>query len=89
MLPIQTAGKHAYQWVDDVVEMIQQSGLAYTVTAFNTVVEGSFEQIHQLVNTINTQLVANHCTEWILQVQYQLRSDEPVTASEKLAKYTS
>lgn len=88
MLPIQTAHKHAYQWVDDVVEIIQQSGLPYTVTAFNTVVEGSFEQIHNLVNTINVHLVAKHCTEWILQVQYQLRSDEPVTANEKLAKYS-
>lgn len=88
MLPIQTAGKHAYEWVDDVVELIEQSGLPYTVTAFNTVVEGSFEQLHTLVKTINTQLVAKHCTEWILQVQYQVRCDAAITAAEKLEKYS-
>ncbi|HMP93176.1 MAG TPA: thiamine-binding protein [Phnomibacter sp.] len=86
MLPI-TTQQHPYTWVDEVINIIAQSGLAYQVGPFSTSVEGSFEQVHQLIAAINGWLVQQQCPEWMLQVQYQLRSQGPMEAMEKMAKY--
>ncbi|HVZ26610.1 MAG TPA: thiamine-binding protein [Sediminibacterium sp.] len=87
MLPL-ARDRHPYAWVDEVIAVIQASGLAYEIGPFTTIVEGSYEAVIQVINTINEHLVANACPEWILQVQLQLRSDGDMTGSEKTAKYT-
>jgi uncharacterized protein YqgV (UPF0045/DUF77 family) len=82
-----TQSKHPYIWVDEAIALIEKSGLVYEVGAFNTTVEGSYQQIVLLVNDINTYLQQQHCEEWICNVQYQIRANQPITAFEKVDKF--
>lgn len=86
LLPVATA-EHPYEWVDEVIAVIKQSGLSCEVGAFATVVEGSYSKVMELINTINEYLYTRQCNEWILSTQLQIRSNAAITAEEKTAKH--
>ncbi len=86
LVPI-SSQKHPYEWVDMVIDIIKESGLSYEVGAFNTSVEGSYEQVRLLVDRINDFLVQEQCPEWLLNVQYQLRGDRSMSMGEKTEKF--
>lgn len=86
LLPVATE-KHPYQWVDEAIEIIKNSGMQSEVGAFTTVVEGTYEQLILLINNINEYLFEHKCYEWILGVQMQIRSQEAMTAEEKTKKH--
>lgn len=75
--------RHPYAWVDEAIEVIEQSGLSYTVGPFGTVVEGSYQQVSGLIEDINLYLFGKQCPEWVLQVQWHIRSRNDVTVEEK------
>ena len=86
VLPIVT-DKHPYQWVDDAIDVIRQSGVKYEVGPFATVLEGNYGQIISVVNSVNEFLYKQNCQEWILNVQLQMRSNRGITAAEKTKKF--
>jgi len=86
LLPI-VRDKHPYLWVDEAIEVINRSGIKYQVGAFSTVIEGSYNEVMSVVNAINEYLYQQNCSEWILNVQLQLRSKDDVTVKEKIEKY--
>lgn len=86
LLPI-VNDKHPYEWVDEAVDVIKRSGIKYEVGPFATVLEGNYNEIMSVVNAINEYLYEQNCSEWILNLQLQLRSRTSVTASEKTGKY--
>ncbi len=75
--------KHPYDWIDEVIEVIQSSELRYSVGPFGTTVEGTYEQISQLIHAINQYLYLHNCAEWVLHVQWHIRGSGDVTAEEK------
>ena len=86
LVPLYTR-EHPYEWVDKVIALIKESGLIYEVGAFNTSVEGSYDLVRQLIDRINNFLVEEKCTEWLLTVQYQLRSEDAISIGEKTEKF--
>jgi uncharacterized protein YqgV (UPF0045/DUF77 family) len=86
LIPIHTK-IHPYDWVDAIIDIIDKSGLKYEVGPFNTSVEGTYRQVTSLVDEINWFLFDQRCHEWILTVQYQLRSGGNITADEKTEKF--
>lgn len=81
--------KHPYDWVDEAIAIIQQSGLKYEIGPFATVVEGQYDAVMQLIHDINNYLQTNGCAEWILNVQLQMRCNSAITGAEKTAKFQS
>lgn len=79
--------KHPYLWVDEAIAIIQQSGIKHHVGAFATEVEGTYNEVMAVVHAINEHLVAKQCTEWITNIQLQIRSNADMTRSEKTAKF--
>ena len=79
--------KHPYEWVDEAIAVIQQSGLRYEVGPFATVVEGSYQQVMQVIDAVNEYLFSKNCTEWICSTQVQLRSEGDITGKEKTEKF--
>lgn len=77
-------GRHPYEWVDEIIDLIAQSGLTYSVGAFGTAVEGSYQEIKKLIDDINENLLAGGCGEWLLNVQWQIRASGNVTIQEKV-----
>ena len=80
--------KHPYDWVDEVIEVIQQSGIQYQVGPFATIVEGKYDEVMAVVHAINEHLYKRNCTEWITNFQIQIRSNEAITANEKTEKFS-
>lgn len=79
--------KHPYEWVDEAIAIIQQSGIKYEVTPFATVLEGTYEEVMKLLHNINEELYKKGCAEWISNVQLQIRSKGDVTGNEKTNKF--
>lgn len=79
--------KHPYEWVDEVIALIKQSGVKYEVTPFATVLEGTYDEVTGLLHQINEELYRRGCAEWISNVQLQVRSKGNVTGDEKTGKF--
>lgn len=79
--------RHPYEWVDEAIEVIKQSGIDYEVGAFATVVEGTYDSVMKVVHSVNEHLFIRSCGEWIVNLQVQLRYDRDITAVEKTAKH--
>src|SRR3954471_12754362 len=86
ILPI-VQDRHPYEWVDEAILVIQQSGIKFKIGPFATVVEGTYAEVMRVVSDINEHLVRTGCGEWIASVQINMRSNSDITANEKLAKY--
>jgi uncharacterized protein (TIGR00106 family) len=86
LLPL-AQDKHPYEWVDDAIEIIQQSGIKHEVGPFTTVLEGTYDEVMQVVNQVNEFLFTKGCTEWITNLQIQIRSNGDMTGDEKTEKY--
>ena len=79
--------RHPYEWVDEAIEVIKSSGIKCEVGPFATVVEGKYDQVMQVINSINEHLQQRNCSEWITNVQIQVRSNGDITGEEKTAKH--
>lgn len=86
ILPI-AQDRHPYLWVDEAIAIIAQSGIKCEVGAFTTVLEGSYDKVMQVINNINNHLQEQNCSEWIMNVQIQVRANEDMTGDEKTTKY--
>jgi uncharacterized protein (TIGR00106 family) len=79
--------KHPYEWVDEAIEVIKKSGIKYEVGPFATILEGSYNEIMEVMNQVNEYLLSRNCEEWIANIQVQIRSKEDITAEEKTRKF--
>ena len=55
--------KHPYEWVDEAIAIIQQSGIKYEVGPFATVLEGTYSDVMTLLENINEYLYSRACPE--------------------------
>ena len=79
--------RHPYEWVDEAIEVIKSSGIKCEVGPFATVIEGRYEEVMNVINQINDHLQQRDCSEWITNVQIQVRSKRDITADEKTEKH--
>lgn len=86
MVPI-VQDRHPYEWVDEAIEVIKSSGIKCEVGPFATVIEGQYEEVMNVINSINEHLQQRDCTEWITNIQIQIRSNGDITSDEKTAKH--
>jgi uncharacterized protein (TIGR00106 family) len=86
IVPVAT-DRHPYEWVDEAVAIIRQSGIRHEVGPFTTFLEGTYEQVFQVIHVVNEHLLSLGCTEWISSIQLQLRNDRDITADEKTKKF--
>ncbi len=79
--------KLPYEWVDEAIPIIQQSGIKYEVRAFATELEGTYDEVMRVINDVNEHLFKKNCSEWITNIQIQIRSNADITSDEKTSKY--
>ena len=79
--------KHPYEWVDEAIAVIQQSGIKYDIGPFATVLEGTYGEVMKVVHDVNEYLYSKSCNEWISNVQIQIRSGGDITGEEKKEKF--
>lgn len=88
ILPI-VQDRHPYEWVDEAIAIIQQSGVKYEVGAFATTLEGTYEAVMKVINDVNEYLLQKGCSEWITNIQVQIRSNGDITGDEKTSKFVT
>lgn len=86
IVPIVT-DKHPYKWVDEAISVIQQSGISYEIGPFATVLEGNYDEVMKVIHAVNEHLFERNCSEWISNLQIQIRSEHNITSLEKTAKF--
>lgn len=86
ILPV-VHNRHPYEWVDEAISVIRQSGVKHEVGPFATVIEGSYTEVLTVINNINEYLQQKGCAEWILNAQIQIRANGDITGEEKTAKF--
>lgn len=86
LLPI-VQDRHPYEWVDEAIAIIQQAGIKHEVGPFATTLEGTYADVMAVIHQVNEHLVQRGCAEWITSLQIQIRSNGPITGSEKTEKF--
>ena len=79
--------KHPYEWVDEAIPIIINSGIQYDVRSFATEIEGTYAEVMQVIQDVNDHLYQKGCAEWITNIQIQIRADRAISAIEKTEKY--
>jgi len=86
IIPVVT-DKHPYEWVDEAIAIIQQSTVKYEVGPFATVIEGTYDEVMKLIHDVNEFLYSRGCSEWITNLQIQIRSNGDIIGDEKTDKF--
>lgn len=79
--------KDTYEIVDVAIKVIDESGLKYRVCPFETVLEGPYNEIMQVVEKIQETCFKSGADELIVNMKIQNRRDSKVTIEDKMAKY--
>src|ERR1035437_10417528 len=77
---------HPYTLVDKAIEVIAASGLRYKVTPFETVMEGSYENIMEVVKQAQEACYEAGAESLMTYIKIQ-SSRKDVTIDDKMAKY--
>lgn len=88
VLPSGLPQPEAYRIVDVAISTIQASGLTYVVCPFETVIEGDYDTIMQLVATIQEACYEAGAKELLINMKLQRSFTEKVTIAAKTGKYT-
>jgi uncharacterized protein (TIGR00106 family) len=78
---------HPYSIVDKAIEVINNSGLKYKVCPFETVIEGTWDQVMETAKKVHEACYNNGATQMMTYIKIQSRKDEDVTISDKMEKY--
>ena len=79
--------KGTYELVDIAIEIIQKSGLKYRVYPFETVIEGYYDEVMQLVKDIHEAVYGGGAEEIITNIKMQTRYNQDVFIEDKMSKY--
>ncbi|MBN2807654.1 MAG: MTH1187 family thiamine-binding protein [Prolixibacteraceae bacterium] len=83
----QSNTKHPYAIVDKAIEVIQQSGLNYQVCPFETVVEGSWDEVMALVQKVHEACYQNETDKMMMYLKIQSSKDEDLSIEDKMHQY--
>lgn len=78
---------HPYQIVDSAIEVIQKSGLKYRVCPMETVIEGPYDSVMELVKKVQLVCFNVGAHELLINIKIQTRYPKDVTIEEKMEKY--
>lgn len=77
----------AYALVDKAIEVIQQSGVKYVVTPFETVMEGPQEELMAIALKAQQAVLDAGAEEVLVYYRMQIRKEKDVEIEDKIGKY--
>jgi uncharacterized protein (TIGR00106 family) len=86
ILPKTKAGNE-YEIVDKAIEVIQKSGLKYMVCPFETVIEGTYEEVMEVVKKAQDACFQHGATDLIANIKIQRKKEDSVSIEDKIGKY--
>lgn len=79
--------RKVYDLVDEAIAVIQASGLRYQVCPFETVLEGDYDRIMEVVKQSIATCLSKGAEEILVNIKMQIKKDGDVTIEEKTGKY--
>ena len=80
-------GTSPYGIIDKVIGIISSSGLTYRVCPYETVIEGTFNDLMALLKDIQTEAFESGAREIIINIKFHAAADKDVTINDKMEKY--
>jgi uncharacterized protein YqgV (UPF0045/DUF77 family) len=77
----------AMEMIDRSIEIIQKSGMNYSVTAFETNVDGTWEDIISLLTNLRNQLNNEAVEDALINVKFQISNGKSVVGDDKTRKF--
>jgi uncharacterized protein YqgV (UPF0045/DUF77 family) len=77
----------AMEMIDRSIEIIQKSGMNYSVSAFETNVDGTWEDIISLLTSLRNQLKNEAVEDALINVKFQISNGKSVVGDDKTRKF--
>lgn len=77
-----------YAIIDKAIAVIADSGLKYVVCPFETVVEGTYEEVMDIVEDIKHSCLLAGADDLIINLKLHARKDADALIDDKLEKYS-
>ena len=81
--------EQVYPVVDEAIAVIRDSGVKYRVCPFETVMEGPYEELMEVVRKTQEVCFKAGASQLLVYIKMQIRKDGDVTIEEKTGKYDS
>lgn len=81
--------EQVYPIVDEAIAVIRDSGVKYRVCPFETVMEGTYEELMEVVRKTQEVCFKAGASQLLVYIKMQIRRDGDVTIEEKTGKYDS
>ena len=78
---------HPYNLVDKAIEVIAVSGLKYRVTPFETVMEGTYDEVMEVVKKAQQACYDAGAESMMTYIKIQSSKDTDVSIEDKMEKY--
>nr|WP_321410125.1 thiamine-binding protein [uncultured Carboxylicivirga sp.] len=82
-----TDTSRTYAVVDKAIEVIENSGLKYRVTPFETVIEGKYSEVMEVVMKAQEACYTGGAESLLCNLKIQSHSEKEVTIEDKTGKY--
>lgn len=79
--------KDSYALVDDAIEIIKKSGIKHKVCPFETVMEGEYDELMDIVKKVHEACYDNGTETMITYIKIQSSATGDVTIEDKMEKY--
>ena len=86
VLPV-TESVNAYAVVDAAIAVIHNSGVKYRVTPFETVMEGKYDELMEIVKCVQDACYQAGASQVMCYVKIQSCGNKGVTIADKMEKY--
>lgn len=86
VLPM-VAPDDVYPLVDKAIEVIHASGLKYKVCPFETVVEGKYDEIMNVLKTVQETCMESGAEELLINLKMQIGKNKDIRITDKIDKY--
>ncbi len=80
--------KGSYDYIDAAISVIKESGLHYSVTPFETVIEGPERQVLDVLDKARQSALEAGAEELLVNIKLHLRKSQDVTFEEKIARHS-
>ena len=79
--------KHPYDIVDKAIQIIASSGIRYKVCPFETVMEGNYDEIMEVIKKVQTECLDFGADSVLSFIKIQVSKHNDVTFEDKIGKY--
>jgi uncharacterized protein YqgV (UPF0045/DUF77 family) len=87
VLPLHLSQQEAYGVIDKAIGIIHASGLHYVVCPFETVIEGPYKKVMQLVDDIQTACNNAGAEAVLINMKLQRNFTKDIAIDDKIGKY--